>query len=116
MRDKDPSLVLLIHVVSVVLLQIGAVIVAAHNLYLLIEHVVVLAEVEEFLLPQILLARGLEVDLDRRHLKLQLLIANVVVRAELKEFLLPEMLPEMLFTQTGEIELGVVLEINQDPL
>ena len=115
MRDKDPSLVLLIHVVGVVVVQIGVVIVAAQNLYLLIEHVVVLAEVEDFLLPQMLLARGLEVDLDR-HLKLQFLIAKVVVLAEMKDFLLPQVLPQMLFTQPGKIDLGLVLEINQDPL
>ena len=115
MRDKDPSLVLLIHVVGVVVVQIGVVIVAAQNLYLLIEHVVMLAEVEDFLLPQMLLARGLEVDLDR-HLKLQFLIAKVVVLAEMKDFLLPQVLPQMLFTQPGKIDLGLVLEINQDPL
>ena len=94
------------------MLQKEAIILAAQDLYLLKDNVVVLAEVGQFLLPQILLPR--EIDLDRRHchLKLQLLIENVVVRAEM----LPQMLPEMLSMQPGQIELGLVLEINQDPL
>ena len=83
------------------MLQKEAVIVTAQDLYLLKENVVVLPEVGQFLLPQILLPREVDLDCRHRHLKLQLLIGIVVVRAEM----LPQMLPQMLSMQPGKIEL-----------
>ena len=92
MRAKEPKIVVKLNLVSEVLaevlLQIEAVILPAHNLYLLKDHLVVLAEVEVFLyllkdhlvvlaeveyVIDFLLLLARDLDLDRRHLKLQLL-------------------------------------------